>query len=598
MLGARAVTVAHERASQAAARRPRRPGPARRRPRAAHDVPGRRAGGAVRPRSSRRRPRAVVRRRAGRAASPVLVVGQGLEPARRRRRLRRPGRRARRGFADDRRSTGTDGARPAAAVRLRSLARRTAAAGLTGLEWAVGVPGSVGGAVRMNAGGHGSDMAATLATGPRRRPRQRRGWWRVGRPTSTSATAGRRSAPHQVVVRAELALAPGDRADAEAEIAEIVRWRREHQPGGQNAGSVFTNPPGDSAGRLIDAAGLQGPAASAAPRCRPSTPTSSRPTTAAAPTTSPRSSPRSGAGCATRTASSSTPSCGWSASRDRTRTAPPASERKPRTSIDPRIRARRVEVQRDEGRKRLHRLALVGGAVAIVAGLVWLTTTPLLDVDSIRVEGADHTDQAAVLGALQIKRGDALLTADIGGASRARCCGCRGWRRRRGCAPFVAGDGRRLHRRAHTGLPAVAAKNGGWVLAGLLGWDASSTRTPGTCGSGSCAVAGLLAHVPAPRASHSPASAYDSLAVGVVGGSSPKTSGAAPSQGPCWLQARAAPSTPSLVVPGGGGAYRSLRHRRPRLTTREWWRWHRSSKRAPMARACAPSTCGSRTLLP
>ena len=41
-------------------------------------------------------------------------------------------------------------------------------------------------------------------------------------------------------------------------IAEIVRWRRENQPGGQNAGSVFTNPPGDSAGRLIDAAGLKG----------------------------------------------------------------------------------------------------------------------------------------------------------------------------------------------------------------------------------------------------------------------------------------------------------------------------------------------------
>jgi UDP-N-acetylmuramate dehydrogenase len=37
-----------------------------------------------------------------------------------------------------------------------------------------------------------------------------------------------------------------------------VRWRREHQPGGQNGGSVFTNPPGDSAGRLIDAAGLKG----------------------------------------------------------------------------------------------------------------------------------------------------------------------------------------------------------------------------------------------------------------------------------------------------------------------------------------------------
>jgi UDP-N-acetylmuramate dehydrogenase len=40
--------------------------------------------------------------------------------------------------------------------------------------------------------------------------------------------------------------------------AEIVRWRREHQPGGANAGSVFTNPPGDAAGRLIEAAGLKG----------------------------------------------------------------------------------------------------------------------------------------------------------------------------------------------------------------------------------------------------------------------------------------------------------------------------------------------------
>ena len=47
-------------------------------------------------------------------------------------------------------------------VALPVLARRTAAAGLTGFEWAVGVPGSVGGAVRMNAGGHGSDIAACL----------------------------------------------------------------------------------------------------------------------------------------------------------------------------------------------------------------------------------------------------------------------------------------------------------------------------------------------------------------------------------------------------------------------------------------------------
>jgi UDP-N-acetylmuramate dehydrogenase len=53
-------------------------------------------------------------------------------------------------------------------------------------------------------------------------------------------------------------LEPGELSEGEALLSEIVRWRREHQPGGQNAGSVFTNPPGDSAGRLIDAAGGKG----------------------------------------------------------------------------------------------------------------------------------------------------------------------------------------------------------------------------------------------------------------------------------------------------------------------------------------------------
>jgi UDP-N-acetylmuramate dehydrogenase len=73
----------------------------------------------------------------------------------------------------------------------------------------------------------------------------------LGYRTSSIASA-------QLVLAAELALAPGDRERSEAEITEIVRWRRENQPGGQNAGSVFANPPGDSAGRLIDAAGCKG----------------------------------------------------------------------------------------------------------------------------------------------------------------------------------------------------------------------------------------------------------------------------------------------------------------------------------------------------
>src|SRR6202008_2538171 len=62
----------------------------------------------------------------------------------------------------------------------------------------------------------------------------------------------------ELVVEARFQLETVARAAAEARIAEIVQWRRENQPGGQNAGSVFTNPDGDSAGRIIDAAGLRG----------------------------------------------------------------------------------------------------------------------------------------------------------------------------------------------------------------------------------------------------------------------------------------------------------------------------------------------------
>jgi UDP-N-acetylmuramate dehydrogenase len=147
--------------------------------------------------------------------------------------------------------------RAGGAAALPVLARRTAAAGLRGLEWAVGVPGSVGGAVRMNAGGHGSDVAASLvevrvvdlASG------------HDGVVAAADLDLGyRRSAlaPSTVVVEATFATTPGDAEAAGAEVAEIVRWRREHQPGGQNAGSVFTNPPGDAAGRLVEAAGCRG----------------------------------------------------------------------------------------------------------------------------------------------------------------------------------------------------------------------------------------------------------------------------------------------------------------------------------------------------
>jgi UDP-N-acetylmuramate dehydrogenase len=144
-----------------------------------------------------------------------------------------------------------------AAAKLPVVARTTVGYGLTGFEWAVGVPGSIGGAVRMNAGGHGADMKDALldadvvdfAVGERRIV-----------PAEELQLSYRQSAlrTDELVVGCRLSLSSGDERKGKAEMAEIVQWRRDKQPGGQNAGSVFTNPDGDSAGRLIDIAGGKG----------------------------------------------------------------------------------------------------------------------------------------------------------------------------------------------------------------------------------------------------------------------------------------------------------------------------------------------------
>lgn len=147
------------------------------------------------------------------------------------------------------------------AAMLPRAARQLTNDGVHGFEWAVGVPGTVGGAIRMNAGGHGSDMAASVQSVSVFN-------MRTGGPSQWSANdlvfGYRRSSigPDDVVLFAELLLSDGRTAgklDAgKRELTEIVQWRRANQPGGQNAGSVFTNPPGDSAGRMIDACGLKG----------------------------------------------------------------------------------------------------------------------------------------------------------------------------------------------------------------------------------------------------------------------------------------------------------------------------------------------------
>ncbi|MBM3676033.1 MAG: UDP-N-acetylmuramate dehydrogenase [Actinobacteria bacterium] len=148
--------------------------------------------------------------------------------------------------------------RAGGAVALPVLARCAAAEGRAGLEFYVGIPGSVGGAVRMNAGGHGhetrdvlrSATIADLATDGVAR----------ARPVADLGLGYRTSAlgPTEVVVGAELAVEVDDPAACEARLTEVVRWRRRHQPGGSNAGSVFRNPPGDHAGRLVEECGCKG----------------------------------------------------------------------------------------------------------------------------------------------------------------------------------------------------------------------------------------------------------------------------------------------------------------------------------------------------
>lgn len=146
-----------------------------------------------------------------------------------------------------------------AGVLLPVLARRLVGAGLRGLEWSVGVPGSVGGAVRMNAGGHGSDMAAsllwaevadTVGGGVRR--------WMVDELGLGFRASG--LGDTHVVVAVGFGLRWGDADEGRRDLEEVVAWRRANQPGGQNCGSVFVNPvPGRvAAGALIDGLGLRG----------------------------------------------------------------------------------------------------------------------------------------------------------------------------------------------------------------------------------------------------------------------------------------------------------------------------------------------------
>jgi UDP-N-acetylmuramate dehydrogenase len=142
-----------------------------------------------------------------------------------------------------------------AGLDLPIAARRLAKSGVTGFEWAVGVPGSFGGAAVMNAGGHGSDMNESLVSVTLWHDAETRTWSRELLDYGYRTSSIRRD---DLVTAVRLHLRPGDSEAAQERIREVVRWRREHQPGGANAGSAFRNPEGDHAGRLIEAAGCKG----------------------------------------------------------------------------------------------------------------------------------------------------------------------------------------------------------------------------------------------------------------------------------------------------------------------------------------------------
>lgn len=145
-----------------------------------------------------------------------------------------------------------------AAMPLAQLARRTAAEGLVGLEALSGFPSTVGGAVVMNAGCYGTEIADVLESCVVVTPEGAVRRLEVAE-IAPSYRATSLQGGGSIVTRATLRLAAGDAAKALARIEELNRKRWESLPSGlPNAGSIFKNPPGDHAGRLIDACGLKG----------------------------------------------------------------------------------------------------------------------------------------------------------------------------------------------------------------------------------------------------------------------------------------------------------------------------------------------------
>ncbi len=140
-----------------------------------------------------------------------------------------------------------------------SIARRAVEKGLSGLEWAATVPGSVGGAIVGNAGAHGGDTASTLDHADVLHRQDGRGRWDAARLEFDYRSSWLKRNPGKAVVLAgRFDLEPSDPAEIRSKMEEYVEYRQQTQPTGASIGSMFKNPPGDHAGRLIEAAGLKG----------------------------------------------------------------------------------------------------------------------------------------------------------------------------------------------------------------------------------------------------------------------------------------------------------------------------------------------------
>jgi UDP-N-acetylmuramate dehydrogenase len=142
---------------------------------------------------------------------------------------------------------------------MAGLVKRCVAEGLAGLDFGISIPGSLGGAVWANAGAHGSEMAAVVEAVEAWDPADGELRTFDAAACSFGYRESRFKHSREIVLSARLRLAHGEQAEIAALVEGHQAQRLATQPlADQNAGSVFRNPPGDHAGRLIEAAGLKG----------------------------------------------------------------------------------------------------------------------------------------------------------------------------------------------------------------------------------------------------------------------------------------------------------------------------------------------------